>query len=168
MFPTPLTWIKKILAILKSDLSPNQIGLAFALGVFAGLPPMGLHVIIPCSLALLIRCSFRSFLISMGAFKLLSLAVAPASYALGKWVLDSQRGLDSFWRWLFHLPVVAPMGYSRYMLFGSILLALVLAIPVFFFILPHADLKNSFVITQPISGRIRHGFRDKALYPYGK
>jgi len=108
--PTPITWIKKILAILKSDLSPNQIGIAFALGVFAGLPPMGLHVIIPCSLALLLRCSFRSFLISMGAFKLLSLVVAPASYALGKWLLDTQRGLDAFWRWAFHLPVIAPMG----------------------------------------------------------
>jgi len=134
LLPTPLSWIKKSLAILKSDLSPNQIGMAFALGVFAGLPPMGLHVIIPCSLALLLRCSFRSFLISMGAFKLLSLTVAPVSYALGKWLLDTQRGLDAFWRWLFHLPVIAPMGYSRYMLFGSILLALVLAIPVFFLI----------------------------------
>ena len=134
LLPTPISWIKKILAILKSDLSPNQIGLAFALGVIAGLPPMGLHVIIPFSLALLLRCSFRSFLISMGLFKLLSLAVAPVSYALGKWLLDTQRGLDALWRWVFHLPVIAPMGYSRYMLLGSLVLALALAIPVFFLI----------------------------------
>ncbi len=134
MLPTPLAWIKKILAILKSDLSPNQIGFSFALGIFAGLPPMGLHILIPATLALLFRGSFRAFLISMGAFKLLSLAVAPISYAIGTWLLDSQRGLDAFWRWLFHLPVIAPMGYSRYMLFGSLLLALVLAIPVFFLI----------------------------------
>jgi len=134
LLPTPLAWIKKILAILKSNLSPNQIGFAFALGVFAGLPPMGTHVIIPATLALLFRCSFRAFLISLGVFKLLSLAFAPASYAIGKWLLDSQRGLDAFWRWLFHLPVVAPMGYSRYLLFGSLVLALVLAIPVFFLI----------------------------------
>ena len=134
MLPTPFAWLKKILAILKSNLSPNQIGFAFALGVFAGLPPMGLHVLIPSTLALLFRCSFRAFLISMGAFKLISLAAAPASYALGKWLLDSQRGLDAFWRWLFHLPVIAPMGYSRYLLFGSLMLALVMAIPVFFLI----------------------------------
>jgi len=134
LLPTPISWIKKVLAILKSDLSPNQIAVAFALGVFAGLPPMGLHAIIPCSLALLLRCSFRSFLISMGAFKLLSLMIAPISYALGQWLLDTQRGLDAFWRWLFHLPVIAPMGYSRYILLGSLALALALSIPLFFLI----------------------------------
>jgi len=134
LLPTPLAWLKKILAILKSNLSPNQIGFAFALGIFAGLPPMGLHVLIPSTLALLFRCSFRAFLISMGVFKLISLAVAPASFAIGKWLLDSQRGLDAFWRWLFHVPVIAPMGYSRYLLFGSFALALVMAIPVFFLI----------------------------------
>ncbi|MEE8592671.1 MAG: TIGR03546 family protein, partial [Candidatus Bipolaricaulota bacterium] len=134
MLPTPLAWIKKILAILKSNLSPSQIGFAFALGVFAGLPPMGLHILIPATLGLLFRCSFRAFLISLGVFKLISLAVAPVSYAIGKWLLDSQRGLDAFWRWLFHLPVIAPMGYSRYLLFGSLVLALALGIPVFFLI----------------------------------
>ncbi len=159
MLPTPLAWIKKILAILKSDLSPNQIALAFALGIFAGLPPMGLHVLIPATLALLFRCSFRSFLISMGAFKLLSLAVAPASYAVGTWLLDSQRGLDTFWRWLFHLPVIAPMGYSRYMLFGSLLLAMAMAIPVFFLIRllvqRYRESFSTWVSGWPISGWLK-------------
>ena len=131
MLPTPLAWTKKILKILKSNLSPNQIALGFALGIFAGLPPMGLHVIIPCTLALLVRCSFRSFLISMGLFKLFSLAVAPGAYAIGRWCLDSSRGLDAVWRWIFRLPVLAPMGYGRYLLFGSLVVALLIAIPVF-------------------------------------
>ena len=134
LLPTPLAWTKKILLILKSDLSPNQIALAFALGIFAGLPPMGLHVILPASLALLFRCSFRSFLISTGVFKLLSLVVAPGSYALGQWLLDAHRGLDTFWRWLTHLPVLAPMGYSQYLLLGSIALAVLFAIPLFFLV----------------------------------
>ncbi len=131
MLPTPLAWTKKILKILKSNLSPNQIAFGFAMGIFAGLPPMGLHVILPCTLALLVRCSFRSFLISMGLFKLLSLAVAPGAFAIGKWCLDASRGLDAFWRWIFHLPVLAPMGYGRYLLFGSLVVTLAIAIPVF-------------------------------------
>ena len=131
MLPTPLAWAKKILRILKSNLSPNQIAFGFAVGVFAGLPPMGLHVIIPCTLALLVRCSFRSFLISMGLFKLLSLAVAPGTYVIGEWCLDSNRGLDALWRWIFQLPVLAPMGYGRYLLFGSLVVSLLVAIPVF-------------------------------------
>ena len=131
MLPTPIAWTKKILRILKSNLAPNQIAFGFAMGVFAGLPPMGLHVILPCTLALLVRCSFRSFLISMGLFKLLSLAVAPSAFAIGKWCLDSSRGLDALWRWTFHLPVLAPMGYGRYLLFGSLVVALLIAVPVF-------------------------------------
>jgi len=134
LLPTPLASIKKVLSILKSSLSPTQIAVAVSLGVFAGLPPMGLHIILPMTLALLVRCSFRAFLISMGAFKLLSLALAPASYAIGAWLLDSNRGLDAFWRRLFHLPVLAPMGYSRYLLFGSVVGSMVLSIPVFFLV----------------------------------
>lgn len=131
MLSTPLSWIKKTLVILKSNFSANQIAFAFALGIFAGLPPIGLHILIPSTLALVFRCSFRAFLISTGIFKLISIPMAPVSHTLGQWLLDTQRGLDRFWRWLFHLPVVAPMEYSRYVLMGSLALALILAIPVF-------------------------------------
>jgi len=132
ILPWPLSWIKKSLKILKSNLTPNQIAFGFALGVFAGLPPTGLHVILPCTLALLARCSFRAFLFSFGLFKLLSLAVAPGSYAIGRWLLDPQRGLDAFWRFVFHIPVLAPMGYGRYLLLGSLVLSIAMALPVFF------------------------------------
>jgi uncharacterized protein (TIGR03546 family) len=126
--------LKKILKILKSSLSPNQIAFSFALGIFAGLPPLGLHVILPITLALLVRCSFRAFLHSMGLFELISLAVAPGSYAIGCFLLDANRGLDGLWRVLFHLPIAAPMGYGRYLLFGSLVLSLLMAIPVFFLV----------------------------------
>lgn len=113
MIPMPWKPLKKILKILKSSLSPNQIAFSFALGIFAGLPPLGLHVILPITLALLVRCSFRAFLLSMGLFKLISLAMAPGSYAIGRFLLDANRGLDALWRVLFHLPIAAPMGYGR-------------------------------------------------------
>ena len=98
MLPTPIAWMKKVLRILKSNLSPNQIAFGFALGIFAELPPMGLHVIVPCTLVLLVRCSFRSFLISMGLLELISLGLTPGAYAIGRWCLDSSRGLDALWR----------------------------------------------------------------------
>jgi len=131
LLPGPLAWIKKTLGILKSNLTPNQIALGVALGVFAGLPPIGLHVVIPCTVAVLVRCSFRAFLVSFGLFELLSLAIAPGAYAVGRWLLDTSRGLDHVWRALFHLPVLAPMGYSRYFLFGSLTLSALFAVPVF-------------------------------------
>lgn len=131
ILPGPISWIKKTLAILKSNLSPNQIAFGFTLGVFAGLPPVGLHIILPCTAALLFRCSFRAFLASFALFKLLSLVIAPSAYAVGRWLLDAGRGLDPFWRFLFHLPVLAPMGYGRYLLLGSLVLSLLIGVPVF-------------------------------------
>jgi uncharacterized protein (TIGR03546 family) len=131
MIPTPWKLTRNILKVLKSSLSPNQIALSFSLGVFAGIPPVGLHIILPITLALLIRCSFRSFLLAMGLFKLTSLALTPVSYAIGRFFLDPNRGLDPLWRTLFHLPIIAPMGYGRYLLFGSVVLSFILAIPVF-------------------------------------
>ncbi|HDL84990.1 MAG TPA: DUF2062 domain-containing protein [Candidatus Acetothermia bacterium] len=128
----PWSGVKKVFKILKSSLSPNQIAFSFTLGVFAGLPPMGLHVIIPITLAFLTRGSFRAFLLSMGLFKLISISASSGSYAIGRFLLDSNRGLDSMWRVLFHLPVAAPMGYGRYLLLGGIVLSLFITIPVFF------------------------------------
>jgi len=39
--------------------------------------------------------------------------------------------LYGFWRTFTHLPVLAPMGYSRYLLLGGYVLALGLAVPTF-------------------------------------
>ncbi len=132
ILPTPLSIARRVARVLRSNLSPSQVAAAFALGIFAGLPPLGLHIILPITVALLLRCSFSAFLLSMAAFRLLSLAMAPLAFIIGRWLLDTHRGLDALWRWMFHLPVLAPMGYGRYLLFGSLILSLVLAIPVFF------------------------------------
>jgi len=149
------------MGILKSSLSANQIAFSFALGIFAGLPPMGLHVVVPITLALLVRCSFRAFLLAMGLFKLLSLAVAPASYAIGRFLLDTSRGLDGLWRWLFHLPVLAPMGYQRYLLLGSLVVALCMAVPVFLAV-RLLVIKYRLSFTQWVSNwRISKTLRDK-------
>jgi len=155
----PWSGIKKVFKILKSSLSPNQIAFSFALGVFAGLPPMGLHVIIPITLALLVRGSFRAFLLSMGLFKLISIGVAPGSYVIGRFLLDSHRGLDSVWRVLFHLPVAAPMGYGHYLLLGGLTLSFVIAIPVFllvrFLVIKYRSSFAAWVAAWSVSGKLR-------------
>jgi len=85
---------------------------------FASLPPAGLHLVLPISAALLLRVSFKAFLIAWGLFELLSIPLAPAGYAIGRALLESDA-LYSFWRIVTHLPVLAPMGYSRYLLLGT-------------------------------------------------
>ena len=128
--PPPLVPLRNVLKILKSSLSPGQIALGVTLGIFAGLPPAGLHLVLPISAALLLRVSFKAFLIAWGLFELLSIPLAPAGYAIGRALLESDA-LYSFWRIATHLPVLAPMGYSRYLLLGDYVLASGLAVPAF-------------------------------------
>jgi uncharacterized protein (TIGR03546 family) len=129
----PWSPLRKVLKIFKSSLTPGQVALGFALGAFAGLPPGGLHLLLPTSLAFLFRTSFSAFLLSWGLFELLALPLAPGSYAIGRALLESEP-LYGFWRTFTHLPLLAPMGYSRYLLLGSYLLALGLAVPAFFLV----------------------------------
>lgn len=89
-------------------------------------------MIVPLSLAFLFRMSFAATMVSMRLFKLISLGIAPAGYAVGRYLLDPSRGLDRLWRVLFHLPVAAPIGYNRYLLLGSMVISFGIAVPVFF------------------------------------
>ncbi|MFQ6118060.1 MAG: TIGR03546 family protein, partial [Candidatus Bipolaricaulia bacterium] len=126
----PLKLIRKIFKILQSELSPAQVGAGFSLGIFMGLAPLGLHSFLLLSLALLLRLSFSSFLISFGLFKLLYLPLRGASYLIGQAILKWPP-LDSLWETVLHWPIIAPLGFERYLLFGSYVLSFSIAIPVF-------------------------------------
>jgi len=129
----PLKLIRKIFKILQSELSPNQVGTGFSLGIFMGLAPLGLHSLLLTSLALLLRLSFSSFLIAFGLFKLLYLPLRGVSYVLGQAILEWPP-LDSLWQTIFHWPIIAPLGFERYLLFGSYVLSFLLALPIFLLI----------------------------------
>ena len=83
MLPGPLAWIKKLLRILKSNLSPNQIALSFSLGIFAGLPPMGLHVIIPAFMLGELKRAFVMGLMIFIPFVVIDMAVATVLMSMG-------------------------------------------------------------------------------------
>ncbi len=125
-----LKLIRRIFKILQSELSPAQVGAGFSLGVFMGLAPLGLHSFLLVSLALLLRLSFSSFLISFGLFKLAYFPLRGTSYAIGQAILEWPP-LESLWQTILHWPIIAPLGYERYLLFGSYVLSLSIAIPVF-------------------------------------
>jgi uncharacterized protein (TIGR03546 family) len=129
----PLKLIRKVFKILQSELSPAQVGAGFSLGIFMGLAPLGLHSLLLVSLALLLRLSFSSFLIAFGLFKIFYLPLRGASYALGEAILEWPP-LDPLWQTVLHWPIIAPLGFERYLLFGSYMLSFLIAIPTFFLV----------------------------------
>lgn len=128
-----LRLIRRIFKILQSELTPGQIGAGFVLGAFMGLAPLGLHSLLLVSLALLFRLSFSSFLISAGLFKIFYLPLRGVSHLIGGAILEWPQ-LEPLWQTVLQWPVIAPLGFNRYLLFGSYALSSLIAIPLFFLV----------------------------------
>ena len=128
-----LRLLRRVLKILQSELTPGQIAAGVALGAFLGLSPLGVHLLLLFSLALLLRLSFSAFLLGGMFFKIFYLPLRPLSYLMGKALLEWPP-LDPLWQFLLQLPVIAPLGFNRCLLLGSYVLALLLAVPTFFLV----------------------------------
>ncbi len=121
--------VRKIFAQLKSAMTPSQIAGGVFLGVLAGLTPAGLHWMLLFLLALLFNISMAAFLLSWGSFKLLFLAIAPLAFRAGTTLLGGGHpGAESFVLALTEAPLLAWMGFDRYLVAGGYAVALPLAL----------------------------------------
>lgn len=124
--------IRKIFKQIKSTMTPAQIGVGVFLGVLMGLTPFGLHWTLLFFLALLFNCSMGAYLLSWGLSKLIFLAVAPLAFRVGTSLLAEPGWAQSLAQTLSEAPILAFMGYERYLVFGAYVIgipaALVLAV----------------------------------------
>ncbi|MHC4607105.1 MAG: TIGR03546 family protein [Planctomycetota bacterium] len=131
----PFKLVRKAFKQLKSDMTPTQIAVGLCLGVIMGLTPAGLHWLLPITAALLFNCSFAMFLLSFGVFKGLFLLVAPVAFGAGTTLLSGpDPALGRLVTWLVEAPVLAFMGFDRYLVAGSYVLALPIAFVLFFLV----------------------------------
>jgi uncharacterized protein (TIGR03546 family) len=121
---TLLSLIRKIFKNLKSDLTPAQIGVGAALGALAGLTPFGLHLLLIFTVALLFNCSMAVFLLVFGLFKPLGLMFGGTSFAVGVSLLSDPNGFyAALIGWASNAPVLAYMGFERYVVAGGYAMA---------------------------------------------
>jgi len=117
--------IRKTIRNLKSDLTPAQIAAAVFLGALTGLTPAGLHWVLLFTLAVLFNCSMGAFLLVFGALKPVSLLLGPAAFGLGQALLGGgYPAAEAVVRALAEAPVLAYMGFDRYLVVGSYALAI--------------------------------------------
>lgn len=123
--------LRRVLKILNSELTPNQVAVGFCLGILAGLVPWGWNTLFLLTLAFILNISFSTTLLAFALFKVLAWPLLPLSYAMGKFVLDEWVFLEPLWQLVFHGPLLAWMGLDHYAVFGGYLLALLIAAPSF-------------------------------------
>ncbi len=128
---TLLKLVRNLFKQLKSDLTPSQLAVGAALGALAGLTPFGLHLVLLFTIALLLNCSMAACLFSFGALKPVGLALGGLSFKTGTALLssgDDPGAYGSLIAALSHAPVLAFMGFDRYVVAGGYAIAVPVAI----------------------------------------
>jgi uncharacterized protein (TIGR03546 family) len=126
---TLIKLIRNLFKQLKSDLTPSQLAIGAALGALAALTPFGLHLLVIFTVALLVNCSMAACLLVFGALKPVGLALGGTSFKLGVSLLDNGDGtFASLVRAVSGAPVLAYLGFDRYVVAGGYVIALPIAI----------------------------------------
>jgi uncharacterized protein (TIGR03546 family) len=126
---TLIKLIRNLFKQLKSDLTPGQLAVGAALGALAALTPFGLHLLVIFTVALLVNCSMAACLLVFGALKPVGLALGGTSFRLGASLLENGDGaFASLIRAVSGSPVLAYLGFDRYVVAGGYVLALPIAI----------------------------------------
>jgi uncharacterized protein (TIGR03546 family) len=117
--------IRKTIRHLKSDLTPAQIAAGVFFGALAGLTPAGLHWVLLFTLAILFNCSMGAFLLVLGLLKPVSLLLGPVGFGLGQELLGGgYPAAESIVRALAEAPVLAYLGFDRYVVAGGYAMAI--------------------------------------------
>ena len=121
---TLIKLIRNLFKQLKSDLTPGQLAVGAALGALAALTPFGLHLLVIFTAAILVNCSMAACLLVFGALKPVGLALGGASFKLGVSLLENGDGaFASLIRAISGAPVLAYLGFDRYVVAGGYVLA---------------------------------------------
>jgi uncharacterized protein (TIGR03546 family) len=125
---TLIKLIRNLFKQLKSDLTPAQIAVGVFFGAVAGLTPFGLHLLLLFTLALLVNCSMAACLLVFGTLKPVGLALGGASFGTGVSLLQSDGATAALIRGLSSAPVLAWLGFDRYVVAGGYAIAVPIAV----------------------------------------
>lgn len=130
-----IQFIAKLINILRSAASPAQIASGFMLGMVIGLTPvLALHNLVIFILIIIFNVNIAMAIFSFGIFSGIAYIFDPAFHKLGYFLLVEVTGLHDLWTSLYNIPLVALSRYNNTVVMGSLVTALVLMIPIYFFV----------------------------------
>ncbi|PKN00708.1 MAG: hypothetical protein CVU77_08955 [Elusimicrobia bacterium HGW-Elusimicrobia-1] len=128
-----LKFLKKIIMILNSDISPRQIAAGFALGAFLGLPPSNIvNNLAVFFIIMVLNVNIASAMLGAAVFAIASFAIDPAADAVGYFFLARMEFLSPLWVKLYNVPIVPFTRFYNTVMLGSFVLAAALFAPVTF------------------------------------
>jgi uncharacterized protein (TIGR03546 family) len=130
-----LKYLAKIIKILRSAASPNQIAGGFILGMVLGLTPLwSLHNLVIFILVVILNVNISmvtfSFIICSGFAYIFD----PQFHDLGYYLLVDVTGLKGIWTTMYNIPIVALSKFNNTVVMGSLVSSILLMLPVFFLV----------------------------------
>ena len=130
-----LEFIAKLIKILRSEISPNQIAWGFVLGMILGLTPfLSLHNLLIVILIIILKVNLATALFSFALFSAIAYLIDPLFHSFGYYILVDMQSLNGFWTWLYNVPVLALSKFNNTVVMGSLVSSLILILPVYFLI----------------------------------
>jgi uncharacterized protein (TIGR03546 family) len=128
-----LELLAKLVKILRSAASPNQIASGFVIGMVIGLTPFWtLHNLILIAILIILNINIGTAIYSFILFSAIAYLADPLFHNLGYFILVDMVNLKSLWTYLYNLPVVALSRYNNTVVIGSLTMAVILSLPTFF------------------------------------
>jgi len=124
--------IQSLFAALHSEGTPGQLAAGLVLGSFLGLTPLvNLHNAIIFAALVLLNVSFAGGMLGWAVFVPIGFLLDPLFDWIGHQLLfaESLRGV---WTTLYNTPVVPLTNFNNTVVLGSLVFALVFALPLFF------------------------------------
>ena len=128
-----LKFISKFIKVLQSGESPPLIAAGFAMGFVVGMTPfLTLQNVLILVVAFLTKVNLASVFFAIFAFSFITYLFDPLYHDLGFFVLASVDGLKPMWTAMYNWPVAPFTRFNNTVEMGSLLVALLLALPVYF------------------------------------
>lgn len=125
--------LAKLVKILRSAASPNQIAAGFVIGMVIGLTPFWtLHNMILIVILIIVNVNIGTAIFSFILFSAFAYLADPLFHNLGYFLLVDMESLKNLWTFLYNTPLVALSRYNNTVVIGSLVAALILSIPMFF------------------------------------
>lgn len=130
-----LKYISKLIKILRSAASPNQIAGGFILGMVMGLTPFwSLHNLVIFIIVVILNVNFAMVIFSIIICSGFAYLFDPLFHDLGYYLLVDVKSLHGLWTSMYNIPIVALSKFNNTVVMGSFVSSIALMLPVFFLV----------------------------------
>lgn len=124
----------KLIKVLRSAASPNQIAWGYALGTIWGLTPLAsLHNLLVLILVAILNVNIAAVMFSFALFSFFAWLLDPLFHSLGYLVLVQIPALQPLWTSLYNAAIAPLTRFNNTIVMGSLVLAVLMLLPNYFF-----------------------------------